>query len=338
MEETSKESIKWWEKDGDLWEFVNSEEGLKRVVQNANKDVVFVDWFATWCKGCQKTSPALTEIAENKRLRERVAFVKVCTDGASALAREYGVRALPWISLFSSQGDLLVGFSAAASKKKTFRINLEVVMNNPTKGFILDPNGFVVAVNKDDEVKKAKSKEEELEELRNYASGFSDQFSKSPLLSRIPEGAEGDAVDKPNVSAPSSSSSSHVDPSSISEEKKEFLKVHGNQYGYDGRIDELYKKEVGCRMGDNGHYMDYTGAAVYCQSQLDSAFQELRSNMFGNPHSQNPSSMLTEKEVEAAREMVLRFFNADPTEYQVGAHYSAHDVLLGVSMDMKPME
>lgn len=339
MEEASQGKVQWWEKDAGLWEFVDSEEGLNRVVQATDKDVVFVDWFATWCKGCQKTSPALTELAEDEGLRKRVEFVKVCTDGASSLARENGVRALPWVSLFSGGGERLVGFSAAASKKKNFRINLEVVLNNPSMDFLMDPNGFVVPVKKEVKAQKAKSKEEALEELRNYASGFSDQFSKSPLLSGMPEGAAGEVVDNNNVSGPSGRSRTQPEGhSTISEEKKEFLKVHGDEYGYDGRIDELYMKEVGCRMGDNGHYMDYTGSAVYCQSQLDSAIQELKSNMFGNPHSRNPSSMLTEAEIESAREMVLRFFNADPMEYQVGVCTSFCNLVLELNTGARSID
>jgi hypothetical protein len=35
-------------------------------------------------------------------------------------------------------------------------------------------------------------------------------------------------------------------------------------------------------------------------------FKELRSNMYGNPHSANPSSSLTSEKVEEVRDMVLR--------------------------------
>jgi molybdenum cofactor sulfurtransferase len=83
------------------------------------------------------------------------------------------------------------------------------------------------------------------------------------------------------------------------------------------RIDSLYEKEVGVRMKRGEHYLDYTGASVYCQSQLQSVFSELSGTMFGNPHSANPSSSLTSDAVEDARDRVLRFFNADPKEYQV---------------------
>jgi molybdenum cofactor sulfurtransferase len=65
-------------------------------------------------------------------------------------------------------------------------------------------------------------------------------------------------------------------------------------------------------MGPDQHYMDYTGSSLYCNSQLEAAFQELRGAVFGNPHSANPSSELASERVEAVRDMILRFFNADP--------------------------
>ncbi len=57
---------------------------------------------------------------------------------------------------------------------------------------------------------------------------------------------------------------------------------------------------------------------MYCQSQLDAIFEELRGSMFGNPHSANPSSHLSSEKVEEVRDLVLKYFKADPAEYQVG--------------------
>eukprot|EP00201_Polytomella_parva_P019889 CAMPEP_0175045484 /NCGR_PEP_ID=MMETSP0052_2-20121109/4452_1 /TAXON_ID=51329 ORGANISM="Polytomella parva, Strain SAG 63-3" /NCGR_SAMPLE_ID=MMETSP0052_2 /ASSEMBLY_ACC=CAM_ASM_000194 /LENGTH=457 /DNA_ID=CAMNT_0016309027 /DNA_START=682 /DNA_END=2052 /DNA_ORIENTATION=- len=100
-------------------------------------------------------------------------------------------------------------------------------------------------------------------------------------------------------------------------EKLAFLKQYHADYGYNGRIDELYPREVGCRMQPNEHYVDYTGSSVYCQSQIDAVFQEFRQHMFGNPHSENPSSSLTSELVEDVRDRIMKFFNADPREYQL---------------------
>lgn len=59
------------------------------------------------------------------------------------------------------------------------------------------------------------------------------------------------------------------------------------------------------------------GAGLYTNSQIAAVLQELTSSTFGNPHSRNPSSSRSTAEVEAARELVLKFFNADPDTYLV---------------------
>jgi hypothetical protein len=63
--------------------------------------------------------------------------------------------------------------------------------------------------------------------------------------------------------------------------------------------------QVGCRMKPNEHYMDYTGSSVYCQSQIEQVFEELRGHMFGNPHSANPSSSMTGDKVEEVGGFVM---------------------------------
>ena len=45
--------------------------------------------------------------------------------------------------------------------------------------------------------------------------------------------------------------------------------------------------------------------------------QELQADVFGNPHSCNPSSARTERAVEALRTAVLRYLGADPAVYDV---------------------
>ncbi len=80
-------------------------------------------------------------------------------------------------------------------------------------------------------------------------------------------------------------------------------------------IDTLRKKEY-ARLDAGGHvYLDYTGAGVYAESQIQKHHQLLRENVFGNPHSSNPTSLAVTKLVEDTREYILKFFNADPNEY-----------------------
>ena len=80
-------------------------------------------------------------------------------------------------------------------------------------------------------------------------------------------------------------------------------------------LDDLRRREYG-RLDRLGHtYLDYTGGSIYGQSQLDAHMALLANDVYGNPHSHNPTSQAMTDLVEGARGAVLRFFNADPDEY-----------------------
>src|SRR5215211_4813886 len=80
-------------------------------------------------------------------------------------------------------------------------------------------------------------------------------------------------------------------------------------------IDDLRAVEY-ARLDVGGHiYLDYTGGGLYAESQLRSHNKLLAEHVFGNPHSNNPSSLAATQLVEHAREYILKFFNADPEEY-----------------------
>lgn len=82
-------------------------------------------------------------------------------------------------------------------------------------------------------------------------------------------------------------------------------------------LDELRRREYG-RLDDEGHiYLDYTGGGLYAASQVQRHLALLKSHVFGNPHSQNPTSLDMTQRVHRVRGMVLRHFNASPDEYVV---------------------
>lgn len=58
--------------------------------------------------------------------------------------------------------------------------------------------------------------------------------------------------------------------------KAAFLEQWKEEYGYGGRIDQLYRDEVGCRMKPHEHYLDYTGSSLYCSSALQCVFEDLQ--------------------------------------------------------------
>jgi selenocysteine lyase/cysteine desulfurase len=62
-------------------------------------------------------------------------------------------------------------------------------------------------------------------------------------------------------------------------------------------------------------YLDYTGGGLYAESQLRDHLALLSRNVFGNPHSTNPTSQAMTHLVERARRYVLDYFNAAPDEY-----------------------
>ncbi len=83
------------------------------------------------------------------------------------------------------------------------------------------------------------------------------------------------------------------------------------------RLDELRATEY-ARLDEQGHiYLDYTGGGLYADSQLREHMELLHRNVFGNPHSLNPTSRAMTALVEQARACVLEFFQASPSEYAV---------------------
>jgi len=82
-------------------------------------------------------------------------------------------------------------------------------------------------------------------------------------------------------------------------------------------IDELRQREY-ARLDRLGQvYLDYTGGGLYAESQIRQHHTLLDENVFGNPHSSNPTSLAITRLIESAREYVLQFFNASPEEYVV---------------------
>jgi molybdenum cofactor sulfurtransferase len=80
-------------------------------------------------------------------------------------------------------------------------------------------------------------------------------------------------------------------------------------------LDELRATEY-ARLDRLGHvYLDYTGGGLYADAQVRAHTDVLLNNVFGNPHSTNPTSLAMTRLVERARASVLEYFNASPDEY-----------------------
>lgn len=80
-------------------------------------------------------------------------------------------------------------------------------------------------------------------------------------------------------------------------------------------LDDLRATEYE-RLDRLGHvYLDFTGGGMYSTRQLQQHFDGLKEKVFGNPHSNNPTSLAMTELVERAREYVLEYFNASPDKY-----------------------
>ncbi len=96
----------------------------------------------------------------------------------------------------------------------------------------------------------------------------------------------------------------------------EFLRAYP-RYESTRKLDALRDTEYR-RLDETGHnYLDYTGGGLYGESQLRKHMELLVHNVFGNPHSANPTSLAMTHLVEQARTYVLEFFNASPDDYIV---------------------
>ncbi len=87
---------------------------------------------------------------------------------------------------------------------------------------------------------------------------------------------------------------------------------------YGGQYLDALRREEYSRLDNQKHiYLDYTGGGLYADSQVRDHTELLMQNVYGNPHSTNPTSRAATHLVENARAYVLSYFNASPDEYEV---------------------
>ncbi|MEU7585364.1 aminotransferase class V-fold PLP-dependent enzyme [Micromonospora sp. NPDC049230] len=88
-------------------------------------------------------------------------------------------------------------------------------------------------------------------------------------------------------------------------------------YTATGRLDELRATEYRHLDAAGQVYLDYAGAGVAALAQVREHHDRLLAGLYGNPHSESPTSAAAGSLVESARRAVLDFFHADPSEYAV---------------------
>ncbi|XP_068582118.1 molybdenum cofactor sulfurase isoform X2 [Cebidichthys violaceus] len=88
-----------------------------------------------------------------------------------------------------------------------------------------------------------------------------------------------------------------------------------SHYGYGGNLRDVIEQEFTRIKGIT--YLDHAATTLYPESLVRDYFQDISRNVYGNPHSHNPSSRLTQDTVDRVRYRVLQHFNATPEEYSV---------------------
>lgn len=111
------------------------------------------------------------------------------------------------------------------------------------------------------------------------------------------------------------------------ERKAEFLSEFGDSYGYPSvfkwrnkpngsGFEAFVSREIGGRLKGDA-YLDWAASALYTDTQVDEMANELKSNLFGNPHSLSESATRSSDEVEAARLEILDYLGASSDEYEI---------------------
>jgi len=95
---------------------------------------------------------------------------------------------------------------------------------------------------------------------------------------------------------------------------QEFLNAYP-EYKNTAVLDDLRQREYGRLDKTQQVYLDYTGGGLYADSQLQQHLSLLQNNVYGNPHSINPTSQAMTDLVETTRDYVLKYFSASPDEY-----------------------
>ncbi|XP_075350266.1 molybdenum cofactor sulfurase [Mycteria americana] len=89
----------------------------------------------------------------------------------------------------------------------------------------------------------------------------------------------------------------------------------GYEYGYGGSLSHLREREFPRLRGIT--YLDHAGSALFPESLLKAFTDDLRNNVYGNPHSQNISSKLTYDTIEHVRYRILQHFHTTAEDYTI---------------------
>lgn len=83
------------------------------------------------------------------------------------------------------------------------------------------------------------------------------------------------------------------------------------------RVDAMRRDDYPRLVASGEAYLDYTGASLHSDSQVQRHVELLRSTLLGNPHSAHRASRNATARIDSARAAVLRHLRAAPNDYLV---------------------
>lgn len=105
-------------------EFVREIDGTQLKELVASGKTVVCDFWAAWCMPCRMLAPTIEKLAEEFAFRAE--FVKVNVDDNQEAAIEYGINAIPDVTVFSEGKDKThsQGYKPEAVLRSFFEENL----------------------------------------------------------------------------------------------------------------------------------------------------------------------------------------------------------------------
>jgi len=84
---------------------------IEKFTEDLGKDLVMVDFHASWCGPCRTLAPIIERVSEEKNVK----LLKVDADESKDIASSFSVRGIPTVIFFKEgqEVDRIVGLKAA---------------------------------------------------------------------------------------------------------------------------------------------------------------------------------------------------------------------------------
>lgn len=84
-------------------------------ISNENREIVVIDFMATWCGPCKIQDPILEEL--KKKFKDKVEFKKIDVDQNAEFANKYLIRAVPTL-VIEKDGKIFKQYVGVTSLKE----------------------------------------------------------------------------------------------------------------------------------------------------------------------------------------------------------------------------